>query len=125
MGKGLCGQVLGHPAPTSRRINRFQAFRERPDRPGPAQGQRLGSLQQRFDGPPQLRPILDLTGNRTLGDRRRQPCIEHEFFGELYGLAHSPMVAKRYQSFNKALRPAFPGIGPQPPRAERGLRLHS
>ena len=42
---------------------------------------------------PELSPILDLSGDRSLGHFRCKPSVEDEFIGEYDRLTHVGMVA--------------------------------
>jgi hypothetical protein len=45
-------------------------------------------LEQRFNGPPELRPAFNLPGNRALRDFRDLPGSEKQVVRYIYGLAH-------------------------------------
>ena len=49
-------------------------------------------------GPSELRPELDLTGDRPLEQLPSQSSIEYQVVGQLHGLAHGRTVVKRYRA---------------------------
>jgi hypothetical protein len=79
------------------RVSRSDALGQRPNRAGALKGQGAGAVEQRFDGPPQLRPKFDLSGNRPLGEFPGETGVQHDFVGQLDRLAHAFKVAKCYR----------------------------
>src|SRR5262249_50571126 len=74
-----------------------QGRRRSPDhrsrsRPGPPQSERSKAFEQRFDRSAELRPELNLTGNRALGGVRDQIRVEYELVGYLDRLTHADVV---------------------------------
>jgi hypothetical protein len=85
--------------PASRsRINRAQTLGQWRYRAGPPKGEHSGTLEKRLNRAAELRPELDLTCNRTLGNLRGQPGIKDELVGYLHGLAHTFKVAFCYRN---------------------------
>jgi hypothetical protein len=63
---------------------------------GPPERKRSRSFEQWLDCPAKLRPELDLTGYRALGDLCRQSGIQDQLIRDLHGLTHRAMVAFCY-----------------------------
>lgn len=89
-------KMFGNTNAALRRIHGFQALRDRPGGPGPGQGHRLDSLQERLHRPPQLRPELDLPGDRALRRLGGEAGVKDQQVGKLYRLTHGSKVAKGY-----------------------------
>jgi hypothetical protein len=92
----LSVEVFNHPAAARWRIHRLKAGGERFCRRHPAQRQDVASLQERFDGPAELGPILDLARDGAFGHSASKPSVQNEAVRESYRLTHSEKVPKRY-----------------------------
>jgi hypothetical protein len=96
MRKRPAPEIIIHSAAARGGINRFEAGGKRLGSAGFLEGISLGPLEEGLNRPAQLRPELDLAGDRSLGNRSEKPRVEHKFLRNLHGLAHVVRVAKRY-----------------------------
>ena len=71
----------------------FQAFRERARSGITTQCQRLWTSYELLNGPPQLGPVLDLSGDGALYHFTGDPGVQNERIGKFHRLTHVDIVA--------------------------------
>ncbi|MCD6052353.1 MAG: hypothetical protein K0Q55_3771, partial [Verrucomicrobia bacterium] len=96
IGNGL--EIFANPGVSFRRIHSFQALGNRFRTAAKRQG--LCALQQRFDRPAKLRPILHLSGDGAFDSCTSHPGIQHQFIREFHWLTHNAKVAFCYLVVN-------------------------
>jgi hypothetical protein len=90
-GPGL--QIIRYATSSFGRIHLPETRRKRLHSSRLLERERLGALEEGFDGSPQLGPELDLPGDRPLGDVCHQSRVQEELIGDLDRLSHDRMVA--------------------------------